>query len=189
MGIFNLFKKKENNNHLATILGLSYISLDTFQTICKPTNKKGLFEVLMFNVFYCWTYYNERELINPNNSMINKKILYLHEKASEFGISIGQEDFIKLYQNRFIHFEKEFMLFNKSDFPRTKQYLPAYIFSVIYYEQLKFTPDLSELMNAKKQKEYSDDVVGMNKFFELSDFTGNFQSYLNTIFEVLENPE
>tara|TARA_R110002111_G_scaffold258860_1_gene328285 strand:+ start:740 stop:1249 length:510 start_codon:yes stop_codon:yes gene_type:complete len=163
-------------------------SLDTFQKICKPTDKKGLFEVFMFNVFYCWTYYNERDLLQPNNKLIDKKVFYMHEKAIEFGINISLTDFSKLYLTRFVDFENEFKLFTKSDFPKTKQFLPGYTFSVFYYEQLKMNPDLTDLSNAQAQNEFSESINGMDKYIELSLFTGDFHRYLNCIIEVLDNP-
>lgn len=194
MGILDLFRKEEKSEVVMKILNTSNNALNTFQTSCNPTDKKGLFEVLMFNVFFCWSYYHERDLFYPNKGMVLVKLNFLHKKSTDFGIDLKYSEFTKLYQKRFSDFKEELKIFVKSDYPRTKQYLPKYIFSVFYYEQLKLFPDVSDILDSwisLQSDEYEDSNLeerrGVTKYNELAEFTADFQMYLNSIIDTLES--
>src|SRR5258706_15329178 len=128
--------QSDKEKYLNLILTISETSINIFPEYCKPTDKKGQFEIFIFNIFYCWTYYTERGLLTTNDEIKQRIINYLFGKTVEFGFSSTEAEFFKFYSARFYAIQIEFKEFSKSDNTRTQQFLPIFIFSIFYYNRL-----------------------------------------------------
>jgi len=178
MGIFN-FSKSVKPDILGTICPIAEEGVNYLEQNYKSVNNTGKFEIYMFNILLGWMYYLERDQINIQSDIGNQKLLKLYEYSLKSGIKWKITQMVELYKERFKSFKKDIQGLQKSNYPETKQYLPAYTFSVIYYEQLEKYPDMD-------WTDYNDEnKFDTEKNKELSEFTGTLIDQINWIYRKL----
>lgn len=181
MGLFDSFRKTQKNDILNIIVPLAEEGVRNIESDFKPTTKEGKFEIFMFNIFLGWMYFLERDKIDTSSDIGNQKLLKLFEYSLKQNIKWEISDLVVVYKERFRSYKEDLSGIQKSNYPKTKQYLPAYTFNSMYYEPLKKYQDLSwtDFNNMDK--------FDVEKCEELSEFTGALISQINRIFKELMN--
>lgn len=131
------------------------------------------FEVFMFNILLAWMYYLERDYIDTNSDIGNQKLARLIVLAEHLNLKLDISQIVDLYKARFKNFKADIQGIQNSNYPVTKQYLPAYTFAAIYYNQLQSSPDLS-WCDTNDFENFDPD-----KMEELSEFTGILIKQIN----------
>lgn len=131
MGIFNFFKGKANDI-LATVFTIVEKSM---YNIDMPISREGRFEVAMFDI-WLGTMLVENNNINIDYGSMQGRIeVYLKQTASKLGLPAGMK-YERIYLFRKGGWEHDVMGLIHSDYPRTKQFLPAYMYLCIVAKPL-----------------------------------------------------
>lgn len=175
----NQNKPSSKNDILKTMVTIAEESVSDIENNYKSASDFGKFEIFMFYMFLGWMFYLESNKIDKSSDIANQKLLKLFEYSLKQGISWKIAEMQELYKFRFKAFQQVLSGIRNSNYPITKQYLPAYVFNAIYYQPLSIEQDLGwvNLQN--------DNFFDFEKYEELSDFTSVFIKQINKAFNQL----
>lgn len=161
---------------------ISRSGINVLESNFRHLNNAGKLEIFMFNLLVCWIYVLTEKIIQRDDEKalhnLGKEI---YIQSAKFGTNLQVQEAIELYQTRFKMFAKDISGIKNSDYPRTKQYLPTYTFSAIYYDQLNKEPNL-EWANFD-----NDEELDIKRIEELSNFIQPFIQQYNWILKELNN--
>ena len=179
MSLFDSFRKTHTNDILNIIVPLAEEGVKKMENDFKHATNEGKFEIFMFNVFIGWMYFLERNEIDTASDIGNQKMLKLFEYSLKQNIKWKISDLVEIYKERFRSYKMDLSGLQNSNYPKTKQYLPAYTFNSMYYEPLKKHQNLNwAYFN-------NIDMFDVEKNEELSKYTGALISQINRIFNGL----
>lgn len=131
MGIFSFFKGK-TNDALATVFTIVEKSM---YNIDIPISKEGRFEVAMFDIWLGTMLIEEQNIVIDYKLMQDRIEVYLKQIASKLGLP-AEKKHERIYLFRKEGWEQDIMGLIHSDYPRTKQFLPAYMYLCIVAKPL-----------------------------------------------------
>lgn len=141
MDIFNFLKKKSNGSiyyHFAKKWSNRYF----IKTHNKKTNA-AYAENLIFNFWAAWIYYKETNTISYYSENGDKELIYglrlLYGKIISI-CPMPYEYFSELFRIRQNLYHSEIYGLLKSDYPRTKQFIPFSLYCALEKNPLKFVP-------------------------------------------------
>lgn len=131
MGIFSFFKGRANDV-LATVFTIVEKSM---YNIDLPISKEGRFELAMFDIWLGTMLIEEQNINTDYGVMQNRVEAYLKLIASKFGLP-AEKKYERIFLFRKEGWEQDVMGLIHSDYPRTKQFLPAYMYLCIVAKPL-----------------------------------------------------
>lgn len=180
MGFF-IFKKRTKIDIIDVICRIAEQGVTHLEQCYKPASKEGQFEIYMFNMFFAWTFFLERNRIDKHSEIGNIKLSKLFEYSKRCGINWELRQIIELYKFRYRSYQKDVHGIQNSNYPSTKQHLPIYTFCSMYYQELNLFPDLS-------WGNLNDDTTfDPDKYEELSLFTGALIKQINWMLYLLNS--
>ncbi|MBC8616948.1 hypothetical protein H8788_04285 [Parabacteroides faecis] len=170
MFFFNFFSKKED-----VLASIFKIAEKGMYNIDFPISKEGRFELLMFDIWL-------GEFLTENNSIyidyeqkIKSTEEYLKLMASKLGLP-PEKKCERIYIFRKDGWMRDIMGLVHSDFPRTKQYLPGYLYLSMISNPLTIYVD--EVSERKIDELDTSDLV---------EFTGPFCEHYSWLVKTITN--
>lgn len=131
MGIFSFLKGKTSG----ALTSVFKVAEKGMCDINFPISKEGKFEVAMFDVWLGIRVMEEENVNIDYKLMQNRKEEYLKELALNLGLP-AEKKHEMIYFFREEGWEHDVMGLIRSDYPRTKQFLPAYMYLCIVAKPL-----------------------------------------------------
>jgi len=155
----SLFKKKKKNEALTTVFRIAKENMYNFDY---PISEAGRFELFMYDVWLGTRILEDKNIPLDFNSMFDQINNCLKDVIKELKLP-SQKKYENIYMFREEGWEIDLMGLMHSDYPRTKQYLPAYLYLCIIDKPLLVFDE----ENTKKQ-------IEKIPFDKLADFLGPF---------------
>lgn len=123
MGLFNFFKGKKNDV-LTSIFAIAEKGIYNTDIV---TSQAGKFEIIMFDIWMGTMLVEEKKINIDYVSMQNRIEDFLKQTAKNLGLPI-EKKYESIYLFRQEGWEHDIMGLIHSDYPRTKQFLPSYMY-------------------------------------------------------------
>lgn len=138
-------RKGNSSNVLSSIIQIAEKGADHFDM---KLSKEGRLELLMFDIWFGIQALESRDIYLDYDSTHNRIEEYLIEKIVDWGLP-PEKKYERVYLLRCVTDGWEMDMFGlaQSDYPRTKQYLPAYLYMCFVKEPLKVYAE--EFLDAK----------------------------------------
>lgn len=134
MGLFNLFKKEsKGENSLSSVFKVAEEGMSNLQF--SRITKEGLFEILMFDIWLGTRLMEDQNIDIDYEVMQNKIEGNLKSVALKLGLPV-EKKLERIYIFRTDGWENDIMGLLHSDYPKTKQFLPAYMYMCIVAKPL-----------------------------------------------------
>lgn len=162
MGIFSfLSKKRSQDDILTSIFKVAEKGMYNFNF---PITKEGRFEILMFDVWLGTRLIEEQNIDVNYVSMQNRIEVYLRQIALKLELPV-EKKYERVYMFREDGWEHDVMGLIHSDYPRTKQFLPAYMYLCMVAKPLVVFDDETTVKESNKTS-LSDVVDFLGPFCE-----------------------
>ena len=131
--------KNEGKDILKSIFRIAEKGADHFKM---PLSKEGQLELLMFDVWFCLQSLDSKGIFLDYDDTQKRIEDYLIGIIRNFGMP-SEKKYERVYLLRCVTegWERDMFGLAQSDYPRTKQYLPAYLYMCIIKEPLKIYAD------------------------------------------------
>lgn len=147
MGIFSFLSKKRGQDDILT--SIFKVAEKGMYNLDFPLTKEGQFEILMFDIWLGTRLLEEQSANVDYMSMQNKIEVYLKQIALKLELPVSR-DYKIVYMLREDGWEHDIMGLIHSDYPRTKQFLPAYMYLYIVAKPLIIFDDETTAKEANK---------------------------------------
>lgn len=148
--------KSDSSNVISSIIQIAEEGLDHFDM---KLSKEGRLELLMFDIWFGIQALELRNIYLDYDSTHNRIEEYLTKKIVEWGLP-PEKKYERVYLLRCVTdgWEKDMYSLAQSDYPRTKQYLPAYLYMCFIKEPLKVYAEefIGAKINALSSSELAD---------------------------------
>ena len=170
-------RKGNSSNALSSIIQIAEKGADHFDM---KLSKEGRLELLMFDIWFGIQALESRDIYLDYDSTHNQIEEYLIKKIVDWGLP-PEKKYERVYLLRCVTdgWEMDMYGLAQSDYPRTKQYLPAYLYMCFIKEPLKVYAE--EFLDAK---------IDALSSSELADFLMvyiNHQNWLVTEYRKINN--
>jgi hypothetical protein len=150
-------RRKDNSvNTLSSIIRIAEKGSDHFNM---KLSKEGRLELLMFDIWFGIQALESRGIYLDYDSTHNKIEEYLTKKIVDWGLPF-EKKYERVYLLRCVTdgWEMDMYGLAQSDYPRTKQYLPAYLYMCFIKEPLKVYAEefIDAKINALSSSELAD---------------------------------
>lgn len=149
-------RKGNSSAVLSSIIQIAEKGVDHFYI---KLSKEGRLELLMFDIWFGIQALESREIYLDYDSTHNRIEEYLIKKIVDLGLP-PEKKYERVYLLRSVTegWEMDMYGLAKSDYPRTKQYLPAYLYMCFIKEPLKVYAEdfLDAKINALSNSELAD---------------------------------
>ena len=150
-------RRKDNSvNTLSSIIRIAEKGSDHFNM---KLSKEGRLELLMFDIWFGIQALESRGIYLDYDSTHNKIEEYLTKKIVDWGLP-SEKKYERVYLLRSVTdgWEMDMYGLAQSDYPRTKQYLPAYLYMCFIKEPLKVYAEefIDAKINALSSSELAD---------------------------------
>lgn len=144
-GALSQKSKSDNSNVLSSIIQIAEKGSDHFDM---KLSKEGRLELLMFDIWFGIQALKSRDIFLDYDSTHNRIEEYLTKKIIEWGLP-PEKKYERVYLLRCVTdgWEMDMYGLAQSDYPRTKQFLPAYLYMCFIKEPLKVYAE--EFIDAK----------------------------------------
>lgn len=138
-------RKGNSSNALSSIIQIAEKGADHFDM---KLSKEGRLELLMFDIWFGIQALESRGIILDHDSTHNRIEEFLIKKIENWGLP-AEKKYERVYLLRCVTdgWEMDMYGLAQSDYPRTKQYLPAYLYMCFIEGPLKVFSE--ELLDAK----------------------------------------
>lgn len=148
--------KSDSSNILSSIIQIAEKGSDHFDI---KLSKEGRLELLMFDIWFGIQALESRDIYLDYDSTHNKIEEYLTKKIVDWGLP-PEKKYERVYLLRCVTdgWEMDMYGLAQSDYPRTKQYLPAYLYMCFIKEPLKVYAEesIDAKINALSSSELAD---------------------------------
>ena len=142
MGFFDFLKSDKSIENYSVVLAVSKLLLDNHPF--PPLNSKGKFELHIFNISSGWNILLNKNMINPTDSLIQSKIIYLIEEGKAYELGISNQDINNLYLKRY----EDYFELRKCGIPM----LIPYLYSSLYLNPLMLNITATEKLTESKNE-------------------------------------
>lgn len=169
MGIFGFFKGNTND----VLTSVFTVAEKGMNNINFSISQEGRFEVAMFDIWLATMLMKEQH-VNIDYMLMQDKIEnFLKQTVQKLGLP-SEKKYERIYLFREEGWENDVMGLIRSDYPRTKQFLPAYMYlCIVAHPLLVFDEETTE----KKLSEIPTD--------ELVEFLGPFCEHYSWLVEAI----
>lgn len=165
--------------YLTKIVQISTDGIGMLEQKYKKTGNVGKVEIFLFNISIVWHTLLKHEIITRNGQLLLRLLSHLQPVVNQYVDSISENVLLELFIRRLEVVEFELASLEKSNYPVTKQYVPAIAYSCIYGNLQLNTDPLTNFYVSKIEE-------SIEFMMETSDFLGPFCKHTNWIQGELE---
>lgn len=171
MGIFSFLSKKRGQDDI--LVSIFKVAEEGMYNLNFPITKEGRFEVMMFDIWLGTRLMEEQNIDVDYMSMQNKIEAYLKQTTLKLDLPV-EKRYERVYLFRENGWEHDVMGLIHSDYPRTKQFLPAYMYLCMVSKPLLVFDD-----------EISAKEAGKTSLSDVADFLEPFCEHYSWLVKVI----
>jgi len=174
MGFLDFLKSDRSMENLSEIFSAAIVLSDKKNYSFPALNYAGEFELFIFNVALGWDILLENRKVNPTDSIIEKKIIFILERAKKLQLNISNNEVYLLYQKRYSDYKH---LLDSGEINKQfgRLFLLRYLYSALYVNSL------SQNIDTKSPIQIIDENEEYNKF------SNDFLNYYDSAYKLIKS--